>query len=135
MPPSTKESRDAEASYPGAKRSAFSCSRTSDGSDTASIRLSGELDFATRSQLELAFSEAERDAQLLELDMRELDFMDCAGLRVILSAAERAEQNGHRLVLLRGPARVDRVFTLTGTTDLVDFVDHPSTTPTDAQPR
>ena len=54
------------------------------------------------------------------LDLRELAFMDCAGMRVIVDAAERARRDGRRLIVLRGPAQVDRVFTLTGTADVLE---------------
>ena len=48
------------------------------------------------------------------LDLRELAFMDSSGVHTIVNASARARQLGRRLVLLRGPPDVDRVFKLTG---------------------
>jgi anti-anti-sigma regulatory factor len=42
---------------------------------------------------------------------------------VIVDASRRARQVGCRLVLLRGPPNVDRVFALTGHTDAVEIAD------------
>ena len=48
------------------------------------------------------------------LDLRELEFMDSCGAHALVSHAVRARKAGRRLVLLRGPAIVDRMLTLTG---------------------
>jgi hypothetical protein len=44
-------------------------------------------------------------------------------VHAIVNASLRARQVGHRLVLLRGGLDVDRVFTLTGSSDDVEIVD------------
>ena len=49
--------------------------------------------------------------------------MDCSGVHVIVDASIGTRQVGGRLVLLRGPPIVDRVFALTGHTDAVDIAD------------
>jgi hypothetical protein len=46
------------------------------------------------------------------LDMRDLAFMDSSGLHAIIKAGLGARRVGRRLVLLRGPVNVDRLFTL-----------------------
>ena len=46
------------------------------------------------------------------LDLRELAFIDAAGVRTIVDASLRARQAGRRLVLLRGLPNIDRMFTL-----------------------
>ena len=53
------------------------------------------------------------------LDLRELAFMDCSGAHASISA----RQLGRRLVLVRGPPNVDRMFTLTGSSDAVEIAD------------
>ncbi|MDQ6776924.1 MAG: STAS domain-containing protein, partial [Actinomycetota bacterium] len=65
---------------------------------------------------------AERRAMVV-LDLRKLTFMDSAGVHVIVNASVRARQAGCRLVLVRGPAQVDRIFTLTGAADVLEIGD------------
>jgi anti-anti-sigma factor len=96
---------------------AFECSWAEGGLEAAWVRLAGELDVATTPQLERALREPQLQARLLVLDLRELAFTDSSGVQVIVDASIRAREAGHRLLLLRGPPGVDRVFTLTGSPD------------------
>jgi anti-anti-sigma factor len=57
--------------------------------------------------------EAQRAVRLVVLDLRELCFIDCSGVRVILDAARHSRGSGGRLLIVRGPSQVDRVLTLT----------------------
>lgn len=57
------------------------------------------------------------------LDLRELTYMDCSGMSVIIQAGIRARRVGCRLVVVRGPSQVDRVFALTGASDVLEVVD------------
>jgi anti-anti-sigma factor len=99
--------------------SSFSCTWEEGGSGAAWVRVAGELDLLTSPKLEQTLGEAQRYARLVALDLRELTFIDCAGVHVILDA-QRAEC---RLVLVRGQAHVDRVLTLTGACEQVEIVD------------
>jgi hypothetical protein len=47
----------------------------------------------------------------------------CAGMRVIVAAVRRARRTGHRLTVVRGAPTVDKLFTLTGTADLIELSD------------
>jgi anti-anti-sigma regulatory factor len=49
--------------------------------------------------------------------------MDSAGVHAILDATLRATAGGRRLVLVRGPSHVDRVFDLTRASDTLEIVD------------
>ena len=110
----------------------FTCARSDGGFGAALVHLSGELDLATAPQLDQTLREAQLDARLVVLDLRELAFMDCAGMRVIVDAAERARRDGRRLIVVRGAPNVDRLFTLTGTAERIDISDHePRQPPTD----
>jgi anti-sigma B factor antagonist len=93
---------------------AFVCSWTDGGLDAAWLHLGGELDMATAPQLEDALREPELQARLVVLDLRELEFIDAAGVRTIVNASVRARQAGRRLVLLRGLPNIHRMFTLAG---------------------
>src|SRR3954463_5491071 len=74
------------------------------GSGAVSIRLRGALDLAYAYRFDDELRHAERDASsCLVLDLRELDFVDSAGISRILAARRRARRTGRRLVLVRGP--------------------------------
>jgi anti-anti-sigma factor len=98
---------------------AFHCSWPDGGPDATWVRLAGELDIATTPQLERALREPRLQARLVVLDLRELAFIDSCGVHAIVDASIRARQVGHRVLLLRGPPGVDRVFTVTGTSEHV----------------
>jgi anti-anti-sigma factor len=85
--------------------------------------VAGPLDFTTASRLRRTLADAQLNARLLMLDLRELTFIDGAAVRVIIDAAGRARHRGGRLMLARGPEQVDRVFTLTGACDQVMIFD------------
>ncbi len=91
--------------------------------DAAWVRVTGELDVAVAPQLKLTLRKAQLRARLVVLDLRELTFMDCAGMHVVVAASNHARQAGAHLVLVRGPSNVDRLFTLTGTSDALEIVD------------
>ncbi|HVE67239.1 MAG TPA: STAS domain-containing protein [Solirubrobacteraceae bacterium] len=101
----------------------FACSWSTGGAGTAWVRVSGELDIATTSQLETALGEAQAQARLVALDLRELSFIDSYGVYAIVAASVAARRVGSRLVLLRGRPSVDRVFALAGVGDEVEIGD------------
>ena len=78
------------------------------------VRVAGELDLVTSSQLRQAIGRAQLGARLVVLDLRELAFIDGSGAHAILDVARQARREGRRLMVVRGPAHVDRVLTLTG---------------------
>ena len=61
------------------------------------------------------------DARQIVLDLRELTFIDSSGVRMIVCADLRSRQDGDRLRLIRGGARVQRVFELTGVLERLPF--------------
>ena len=106
-----------------ARPPAFACTATHGGLDAAWVNVVGELDIATAPELERTLHESEQLAHLTVLDLRELTFIDCAGVHAIVNASLRARQDGRRLVLVRGRPDIYRIFTLTGSTDDVDIGD------------
>ena len=101
----------------------FVCSSSEGGLDAAWVHVAGALDIATTPQLVRTLRESQSHAQLVVLDLRELAFMDCSGVHAIVDASSWARRAGRQLVLLRGPAHVDRLFSLTGNSDAVDVAD------------
>ena len=106
-----------------ARPTAFSCTATHGGLDAAWVHVVGELDIETAPQLERMLHESLRRARLTVLDLRELTFMDCAGVHAIVAASLRARNAGRRLVLVRGRPDIYRLFTLTGSGADVDIGD------------
>jgi anti-anti-sigma factor len=66
------------------------------------------------------------DAELVVVDLRGLEFMDSTGLHLLLQAQQQAQDSGRRLVLVRGPDAVQRLFDLTGVAEALTIVDSPT---------
>ena len=103
--------------------SAFVCSCSNWGKDAGWVHLAGELDLAASPRLARTLEEALQRARLVVLDLRELTFMDSAGLHIIVEANIRARRDGRRLLLVRGGAQVRRLFVLAGAGDDVEILD------------
>jgi anti-sigma B factor antagonist len=101
----------------------FGCTATQGGLDAAWVNVVGELDIATAPELERTLRESQELAHLTVLDLRELAFMDCAGVHTIVEASLRGRKEGRRLVIVRGRPDIYRVFTLTGSSAQVDIGD------------
>jgi anti-anti-sigma factor len=92
--------------------------------DKHTIRPLGELDLATADELQHELERAEAsNAQSIVLDLSGLTFMDSTGVQLLLRAHARSRADANRLMLLRGPAAVQRVLELTGVAALLPFSD------------
>lgn len=109
---------------------AFVCSWNDGGLDAAWVHVAGELDIATVPQLERTLRAPRLQARLVVLDLRELAFIDSCGVHAILNASVRARQAGRRLLVMRGPANIDRILTLTGCSDDLEIGDIDQVEPT-----
>ena len=90
----------------------------------ARVRLVGALDLATVPVLEAQVADLRSSGvRRIVLDLSALGFMDSTGLRCILERDSEARQDGFSVVLVRGPAVVQRVFEITGTTGRLAFID------------
>ena len=88
------------------------------------VALVGELDLSTvaKVQEELRRVEASSPATLV-VDLSKLSFLDSTGLRCIVTADERARAEGRRIVIVRGPDAVQRVFAITRLEERLEMVD------------
>jgi anti-sigma B factor antagonist len=87
--------------------------------DAQVIVLEGELDMATVPELVSAIEVAEAtDARIVVLDLRRLEFIDSSGIHVIVDARRRMPE---RLIIVRGPPGVHRVFELCGLVEQIEF--------------
>ena len=108
----------------------FVCSHTGGGLDAAWVRVAGELDIASTPHLESKLLDLQPQARLVVVDLREVEFVDSSGVHALVDATSHARSAGRRVVLLRNPATLDRVFTLTESFDDVDIGDlHPAEPP------
>ncbi len=86
------------------------------------IGLFGELDLATAGAVQDALVSAEAgDASAIVVDLSGLTFIDSTGMRLLVGAAARSDAD--RLMLLKGPPAVQRVFQLTALEDHLPFAD------------
>ncbi len=88
------------------------------------LALTGDLDLATANEAEDTIKATEASGPpLLVLDLSRLEFMDSTGLRVVLSAASRGDEDDRRVVIVKGPEVVQRVFEITRVAERLDMVD------------
>lgn len=91
---------------------------------TAEVVLTGELDISTYEDARARLEGAERNGpELLVVDLAALRFVDSTGVRLILSADERARAEGRRLALRLGDGLARRVFTALGLVDRFEVLD------------
>ncbi|HEV8089248.1 MAG TPA: STAS domain-containing protein [Actinomycetota bacterium] len=95
--------------------------RTERRAGAADVALVGELDLLTVPILEEDLARFEREGiGKIKLDLNDLTFLDCSALRAFLCARDRANANGHRLLLVGASPCARRLFELTGTKFLLD---------------
>ncbi|HEX4188254.1 MAG TPA: STAS domain-containing protein [Solirubrobacteraceae bacterium] len=94
--------------------------------DRVVLSLHGELDLVGAPLLQ---SEIESDgvaaAPLIVLDLEDLQFIDSSGLRVILSANERARERGQAFALTRGSPQVQRLLSIAGVSGHLEIIGSP----------
>jgi anti-sigma B factor antagonist len=86
--------------------------------------MQGELDLASCQVLEDELAQLEA-AELVVIDLRQLEFIDSTGLGAPVRAHQRAQELGHRVVLVRGNGQVERLLNLTGLEEQLLLVDSP----------
>jgi anti-anti-sigma factor len=88
------------------------------------LRVSGELDLATRDSLIEELNRAEAsEAKRILLDLTNLTFIDSAGIGVLVLAHQRTEMNGKQLRVVSADGQVREVLRLTGVTEVLDITD------------
>lgn len=94
--------------------------------EVAVVAIEGEIDLASVGQIEerIAAAEGERPRQLV-IDARAVTFMDSSGLRVLLAAHQRAQEDGREFALVRGSDTVDRLLEVTGLGKRLRLLDAP----------
>jgi anti-anti-sigma factor len=91
------------------------------------VALRGELDLSSAGKLQDELKRVEAEAPpVLVLDLSKLVFLDSTGLRCLVTADERARAQGRRMVIVRGPDPVQRVFSITRLEERLEMVDDAS---------
>jgi anti-sigma B factor antagonist len=106
--------------------SGFSIS-TSDLDGRAVVVVRGELDLATAPDLEEVVSERLDAGQEVVVDLRELEFMDSSGLRVLVVAHSRVMDTGGRFAIVRPPVggEVAKIMSIAGIDLELELIDEP----------
>ena len=100
---------------------------TKDRDGLLHVALRGELDLSSVAKVQEELERIEQSAPAtVVLDLSKLTFLDSTGLRCLVTADERARQSGRRVVLVKGPSSVQRVFTITRLEDRLEMVDDAS---------
>ena len=88
------------------------------------LRMKGELDLASVGQLMAALDRVDVDqtAQVV-FDLRELAFLDLAGLSMIIRANEHCKDHAIPVTVIKPRGHASRVFTLTRAHRELDLVD------------
>ena len=94
--------------------------------DAVVLHLDGELDLASAPQFEGELERADvTAAATLVLDLRDLQFIDSAGLRMIVSAHENARERGQEFAVTRGSEQVQRLLAITRIGEHLRIIDAP----------
>lgn len=94
------------------------------GPDRVVLGLHGELDLLGAPLLEEEIEKVEAGTlSIVVLDLQDLQFVDSAGLRVILTAHERSRRQGKELALTPGSEQVQRLFTIAGVSEHLRIID------------
>jgi anti-anti-sigma factor len=100
---------------PGAEDRAFAVHTESSGA-VERVRVLGEMDLSVVGEVDREMRRAEAtSAGRIELDLDQLEFLDAAGVRLLLRLTRRSLGNGSRLrIRPASSAQVQRVLELTG---------------------
>jgi anti-anti-sigma factor len=94
--------------------------------EVARLRLSGELDVAGTGRLDDALQEAREHAEHVEVDLRDLAFIDSSGLRALMTLHNAAADGDFSYALVQGPPEIHRTFVLTGLDRVFRFTAAPA---------
>jgi anti-sigma B factor antagonist len=86
----------------------------SPGRGRAVVRCVGELDIATAADLEQKIRQlTDRGITSIAIDLRQLTFIDCSGLRLLTTLKNQADEHGRTIDVLYSDGPVSRLIELT----------------------
>ncbi len=99
---------------------------TRNGASKVVVSVRGEVDLATAPTLESALERArEASAGRLVVDLRAVEFLDSAGLSLLVRQDRAARADARHLIVVKGPPHVHQAFEITGLSEHLTMVDHP----------
>jgi len=87
--------------------------------DELTLELSGNLDTMTAPKLEETIKNELTDVKSLIFDLKDLEYISSAGLRVLLKAQKAMNANGGAMKILSPSELVMEVFDVTGFADIL----------------
>ena len=88
------------------------------------VALTGELDLAEVGRVSRRMAKLELESPpVVYLDLRKLTFLDSSGLQALVDTDVRGRAAGRRVVFIRGPRTVHRVFELTRLDERVEMLE------------
>jgi anti-anti-sigma factor len=85
--------------------------------DAVGLLVQGQLDMTARSTFNAALTRATRLRRPVELNLAQVDFIDGAGLSMLMKATKRAERAGYELTIVDASRHVRRLIEITDTAD------------------
>jgi anti-sigma B factor antagonist len=86
------------------------------------IRVVGEMDLSVIDVVDREIRQAEEaDSERIVLDLDQLEFLDAAGIRMLLDADARSKGKGRLQITRAASAQVQRVLDLTGAGEVLPF--------------
>lgn len=96
--------------------------KTSRSNQNLIISLTGRLDTMTSPQLEEEINRSDLDGiEIVTLNLRELEYISSAGLRVVIMLYKNLEKLGGKLRLVNVNDMVMEIFSMTGMTDFLEI--------------
>jgi anti-anti-sigma factor len=101
---------------------------TSEDDGRLHLAPSGELDLSTAPELEPLVFDALRAGRHVVLDLRELEFMDSSGVRILIEAHNTAGEGAGRLTIVRPALEtpVGQVIDVSGIAPVLEIVTDPA---------
>ncbi|MDQ6776068.1 MAG: STAS domain-containing protein [Actinomycetota bacterium] len=94
--------------------------------DATVVSVSGELDLVSSTGLEEALEQLDgSEPPFVILDLSDVEFMDSAGLAVVVRAHQRADSAGTRFAVVSAVPQVRRLLSLTGMDERVTVAQTP----------
>lgn len=108
--------------YPSGDQPRFGCAVLHNGLAETYVRLTGELDLETAPYLGRCLDDLLTGAcSQLIVDLRQVSFMDSAGLAVLAAARSTAARTERTLKLVRGQSQVERLLAISGLDQHFEF--------------